>query len=317
MKQKINFSVIVPVKNEENNLKKLLKSIFDNHYNQNSFEVIIVDNGSTDSTVSVAEKYPCRIFIKPDATISTLRNLGSLKAKGDVLAFIDADCTVSDDWLSSASKYVDQDNVVCFGNPPAIPKHATWVQKAWYQVRVKPEGCSEVIWLESMNMFVRRDVFLRVGGFNEDLVTCEDYDLSLRLSREGTILCDSSITAVHHGEARDLKQFFRKEVWRGSSNWKGAFSHGIQWRELPSLLMPVVHSLLLALLIVLILTAPFFGGALVVLCCLVLLLLIVPSFLYAWKKLKFSYEMKNVLQLTILLNVYFLARSFSLVKSKG
>lgn len=90
-----------------------------------------------------------------------------------------------------------------------------------------------------MNVLVHRDTFLTIGGFNEHLETAEDVDLCYRIGQYGTILCTPAMEAIHWGEARDLRMFWRKEVWRGTSNLKGIFSHGLRWDELPSLGYPI------------------------------------------------------------------------------
>lgn len=90
-----------------------------------------------------------------------------------------------------------------------------------------------------MNLLVRREVFLAVGGFNERLETAEDVDLCYRLGTRGTILSHPAMTAMHWGEARDLGTFWRKETWRGTSNMSGVLAHGLRWDELPSLGYPL------------------------------------------------------------------------------
>jgi glycosyltransferase involved in cell wall biosynthesis len=234
----MKFSIIIPTKNEEANIGRCLDSIMAIDCSRENFEVIVVDNGSDDRTVEIAREKGARLSIRPGLTIAALRNKGAEMANGDVLAFLDADCTVSREWLSEASRYLDRKDIACFGSPPTVPDNATWVQRAWFQVRRKDAEAGETAWLESMNMFVRREVFRMVGGFNEDLVTCEDYDFSLRVKRVGRLFSDSGIVAVHHGEAASLGHFFRKELWRGIGNLRGVGSHGSSWREFPSLFLP-------------------------------------------------------------------------------
>lgn len=301
------FSIIIPAKNEQDNIGKLLSSIQEVNFSRNLFEVIVIDNGSIDDTVDIARQFGCRVYVQPGATISALRNYGASQAGGKILVFIDADCTVSPDWLSTASEFVDQHDIVCFGNPPGIPELATWVQRSWYQVRSKISGRIEVCWLESMNMFVRKDIFLKIGGFNEELITCEDYDLSLRLQAEGRIISDSRLQTVHHGEARTILHFFRKELWRGTSNWQGVFSHGLRLREIPSLFLPLFYCLLLlsSVFCLLMRAAPAVTLALFA------LLLVLPVF-YAVVKVR-NRSPLLVVQLSLLLSVYFLARGLSLV----
>lgn len=313
----MDFSIIIPAKNEEHNIGRCLDSINAMDFDRERFEILLIDNGSSDRTAEIAADRGARVFIQPDVTISQLRNFGSSQAKGRILAFLDADCTVAENWLEEAARYLDDTAMACFGSPPVVPDNATWVQQAWFQVRRKKQQVEEVAWLESMNMFVRRDIFLEVGGFNEDLITCEDYDLSLRLQKHGPIIADQRLLAVHHGEAATLGHFFRKERWRGTSNLQGLCSHGFVWGELPSLLLPVCY-LALALLVVVcsltslvIPTTTMLSGLL-----LVVLLWQGPLLLLAFLKNRWTAGPVQLSRLWLLFNVYYLARGGAML-SRG
>ena len=306
------FSIIIPAKNEEVNIGLCLDSIGQVQWDKDQYEVIVVDNGSTDRTVEIATQKGASVYIKPGLTISGLRNYGASRASGEVLAFIDADCTVSSSWLLHASPYLLRKEVACFGSPPIVPEDATWVQKAWFAVRRRSADICDVDWLESMNMFVRRDAFAVSGGFDESLITCEDYDLSLRLKLIGSIVSDSSIVAVHHGEASTVRHFFRKELWRGKSNFAGMIQHGLTWSEIPSLLAPSFHCLLwLSWLF-----SPLAGN--------LVLIIVISVFLIIWqmfllvmcvKKLLPHVSIVSLLQLHFLLNIYLFARGAGVFSS--
>lgn len=238
----MDFSVIIPAKNESLNIERCLSSIKKNcEYPENKYEIIVVDNGSTDDTVHISKSAGAKVFIKPDITIASLRNFGASVASGSILVFLDADCSVLDGWLMEASRYLNKSEIVCFGSAPVIPEDSTWVQTTWFQVRNKGELVTETQWLESMNMFIRREAFKKVNGFDETLITCEDVDISYRLSLSGKIISDPSIRAIHHGEAATVKIFFKKEKWRGKSNYSGLLRHGLKVAEIPSLILPLYY----------------------------------------------------------------------------
>lgn len=305
----MQFSIIIPAKNEAANIGRCLDSIDRMAWDASCYEVIVIDNGSTDGTVEIARQHGTAVYLKPELTISGLRNFAAGQASGDLLAFLDADCTVDTQWLCEAARYLKQTDVVCFGSPPVVPENATWVQKAWFEVRRKSVPAGETDWLESMNMFVRRDAFISCGGFDENLITCEDYDLSLRLKRVGKMMNDSAIIAVHHGEAATVRHFFSKERWRGISNVKGVMQHGIVMAEMPSLLAPSAHCILLAAATV---GLPLFSDDGYRAAVIAFLMWQVLLFLSSFRKNRIKSDILRVTQLYALLNVYFLARGLAI-----
>lgn len=251
-------SIIIPAFNEEKFLPRCLDSIGGLAWPKEQLEVIVVDNGSTDSTCAIAESYGAVLLRDPDKTVSGLRNLGAARAKGRILAFVDADCTVAGDWLTRSKAYFEDEALAAWGAPPVVPESATWVQQAWFVLRQKGvQQPEKVAWLESMNLFVRRDLFLAHNGFDESLETCEDVDFSYRISGNGDILSDPAIRVVHLGEAATVGHFIRKELWRGVGNFKGAFRHGISLKELPSLGIPIYFGLFLPFLFVAVLVTGY------------------------------------------------------------
>jgi glycosyltransferase involved in cell wall biosynthesis len=278
-------------------------------WDKSRYEVIVVDNGSSDRTAEIAGQKGATVYVKPELTISGLRNYGASQADGEILAFIDADCTVTPGWLDTAAGYLPIKEIVCFGSPPVIPENATWVQRAWFPIRCKNLYGADADWLESMNMFVRRSVFETVHGFDEKLVTCEDYDLSLRLRSIGRLVSDGRIVAVHHGEASSIGHFFRKELWRGTSNFHGLMQHGFSWQELPSIALPVFY-VIAAVMVTCGLAAAFLSAGSFVPRMTVALLFVwqAPLFLFALRKIRNTFSLALAMQLYLLLNIYFMAR---------
>ncbi|MBU3952349.1 MAG: glycosyltransferase [Proteobacteria bacterium] len=245
-------SVIIPTFNEEKYLPLCLESISNLSWPEDRLEVIVVDNGSQDKTCEIAAAFNARVLTDKTKNVSGLRNLGAKYASGQILAFLDADCIVSPDWLMAAEKYFYDEKIVAWGSPPQIDSDATWVQKAWYLIREKSSLPETVPWLESMNFFVRKEKFTHLNGFDESLVTCEDVDFSYRISSHGLIMADQAISAVHLGEADTVLAFAKKELWRGVGNFHGLFRHGIHLKELPSLGIPLYFGLFLPLLFALV-----------------------------------------------------------------
>lgn len=244
------FSIVIPAKNEQENIIRCLESIERLCFSKNDFEVILVDNGSDDGTVASARVYGVNAYVKPELSLSELRNYGAEVARGDFFAFLDADCMVAVDWLNQAEIAFADPRVGATGSTPVAPENGTWVEKVWSSFRTRRKNRYFASWINSSNFFVRREMFQKIGGFNAKVKTCEDVDICMRLNKICKILFDPSVKVIHLGEPKSLHQFFLKEVWRGKGSYSGLVSHGIRLSELKSLMLPVYYLLTTAGIVV-------------------------------------------------------------------
>ena len=219
-RREIAVSVIIPARNEEQFLSECLESLCRLDFPRESLEVILVDNGSTDRTLEIATEFKSsldlRIVQKAGVPISALRNLGAAAARGDVFAFLDADCRVPRGWLGDATALLRTQGVGVIGAEPLLPENVTWVSRAWLGRRpVEKRG--EVTYVGTANFIVRRENFLRVGGFDESLETNEDCEFCHRIRAAGlSVLAFPQIAIVHLRVPRTLADFYRKQKWHGT-----------------------------------------------------------------------------------------------------
>jgi glycosyltransferase involved in cell wall biosynthesis len=245
-------SFIIPALNEAAHLPLSIASIRNQRLPEGieDVEILVVDTGSTDSTTQVARQLGARVLSAGSgATVARARNLGAGSSTGKLLAFIDADCIPAPGLFEQAYRHLSNPCVVAVaGSVAPPPEDGTWVERTWFWLghRGNKTDFSEVDWLPTLNLFMRRDDFLAIGGFDETLATCEDEDISRRLCRRGALICESRVRARHLGEPRTLGDFFRREVWRSRNNAKSYMTGDRQLRGLASILAPLVFLMALA-----------------------------------------------------------------------
>lgn len=181
------FSVVIPCLNEGKTIGETLKSVRDQTYP--NVEIIVSDGCSTDNTVKIAKKYADRVLVKK-TNIAQARNLGARHAKGDILVFVDADSQISRRFVETMAPIFDKEDVIgVYGK--IFPKEgglkSMLICKIGWQLILRIFNRLDLPQFCGINIALRRDVFNRVGGFNEEMNAAEDIDLGFRLKGRGKI----------------------------------------------------------------------------------------------------------------------------------
>jgi len=214
-----SVSIIVPALNEEKHIKQCLDSLFSLNTNKLKIEVIVMDNGSSDNTVKIAQHSGATVQIQPDVNVSTLRNLGVSISSGDLLAFVDADCVVEHNWLINAIRCIYRESADAVGSFHNIPKESGWIGRISTLIQSRKVG-ADINYIPSGNMLVRCTSFEAVGGFNSSLETSEDVDICHRLKEQGyKLFIDPAITSTHLGAPKNIREMFFREMWHGKTMW--------------------------------------------------------------------------------------------------
>ena len=167
--EKPRVSFIIPAFNEERALPSCLDSILALKGTGASFEVIVVDNNSTDQTVKVAEASGARVVPWAVQGIAAARNAGAVQAKGDLLAFIDADGRVSRGWLEAALSEISRSSVVTGWNyfregNPLMGLYFNSYSVIFFLLQ-RVSSLFRKSLLSGNNLLIHRDLFLQLGGF--------------------------------------------------------------------------------------------------------------------------------------------------------
>ena len=211
----MNISFVIPVLNGEKYIHHCLESILSEA--TKSDEIVVVDNGSTDNTVSIVKSFGnIHLLVRPLLTVSALRNEGAAFTSNEFLAFIDSDCVLCPGWRKQVVDVLSEESVDATGSLYDIPEDAGWIEKAWFSQKISQKARAKYI--NSGNLIVRRSVFTQLNGFDEALVSDEDCDFGERLNEAGYFMLeDPDIRVIHLGNPKTLKAFYLKEAWHATS----------------------------------------------------------------------------------------------------
>jgi peptidoglycan/xylan/chitin deacetylase (PgdA/CDA1 family)/GT2 family glycosyltransferase len=187
-------SVVIPAYNEENYLLSCLQSIKRQDYAA-EYEVIVVDNASTDNTAQIARDWGAQVVYESKRSPACARQKGAEVATGKIIAFIDADTRAPAHWLSTIVwRFLCEPEMVALSGPYAYSDAGKFTRISSYvgnflniitdQLFRKVFRKGGAIW--GCNFAVRRSAFWQVGGFDTNIKFYgEEYELSLRLRKAG------------------------------------------------------------------------------------------------------------------------------------
>lgn len=222
-----DISFVIPAFNEERFLPRTIQSIQNHVGDRYSYEIIIVDHGSTDSTVEAARALGATVYARSEAkTISDLRNYGVSHAQGSTLVFLDADTALTADWIRhfpDTYSEIQKTPFMITGSKREIPASASWVSRYWFKTdktNLRPTH------LGGGHIITTKQLLDKIGGFSPSMETGEDYEFCIRARKNGAVLtARPDLRALHYGVPGSLRQFFMREVWHGRGDWLslGAF----------------------------------------------------------------------------------------------
>lgn len=227
--------IVIPMFNESRHIGRTLQAVGAAAQAAGvAFQVVVVDNGSSDDSPRIARALGAEVLSLPGLSIGALRNRGAAACDCDWLAFIDADIEVPRTWLSSLLALHREDRADIFALDCDTPGQAPWFAIAWQRRTLRAgDLLQRQQWLPSPNLLMPRRWFDAVGGFNESLRSGEDKDFTLRLHEAGARLAVLRYPVVlHWGYEGSWKEWLGKEMWRQGSHLQLLRSHGVSLRLL-------------------------------------------------------------------------------------
>lgn len=209
------ISVIVPARNEQAHIEMCLTALEKQEYDKEFYEIIVVDNNSTDQTVNIVKKFKnVRLVSCPSGPVGRVRNKGAECAEGSILAFIDADCVAPADWLKNINLAVKDGYVV--GGGAKLPSPPNDIEKFW--LLEGPDGHSLPTELIGASIAITKRDFENIQGFNELLPSGEDSEFSIKIKQNNyTVKISREFSVVHLGNAKTTIDFIKRQMWHGEN----------------------------------------------------------------------------------------------------
>lgn len=195
------ISLVIPALNEEKYLGKTLESLQNQDYK--NFEVIVVDNSSTDKTAKIAKNFGAKVVFEPKKRVAFARQTGFAKAKGEIIATTDADTILPSNRLSKIQKKFRQ-------NPGAVAVTGFFdFYDSGILARLLFLIFSRFFFLltnsyPGVNIAIKKKAFEKIGGFNLECLVGEDADICRRLKKNGQVVRDQ--TSLVKTSARRYKK---------------------------------------------------------------------------------------------------------------
>ena len=187
------------------------------------YEVIVVDNGSSDATGSIAEKHGAQVVISSADTVAGARNIGFDHSLGEVIIFLDADVQVSSAWGDHVGGWVTAivDEPMKIAGSRCLPLDEQNLFTANWFGLIGDTDTGVTNYLGTGHMIVSRKLFFELAGFNKSLITGEDFDFCSRAKKIGTsIFLDTSLKVYHEGFPNTAPRFLQREAWHGMGDFQ-------------------------------------------------------------------------------------------------
>lgn len=261
-------------------LRQTLDSIAAQNYDKHLIEVLVVTQNQSmqQATETILSKLAGKLIQAEEShTISQMRNRGVEESNGEYLAFLDADIYIEPNWITSMlSALQQQPSRVIVSAVQTCDRQAPVLEKIRTELSNISVNCN-LEFLPGRNLFLRRSTFEKSGGFPAHLITCEDYYFTQKVAEQGELYYTSQSNYVHLGEDKQFDLMFKKEIWRGQSNWHSLQGRKVPLSEIPSFLVPLWFALFSGAFIV---SFPFLSNVISIL---LLLLALFPVGLYSWR----------------------------------
>ncbi|ATW24922.1 mycofactocin biosynthesis glycosyltransferase MftF [Candidatus Formimonas warabiya] len=235
-------TVIIPVRNRPEDIRDCLSSLGNLDYPKEKLEIIVVDDASTDDTAGVIREFGVKL-VSHDVCKGpgACRNRGGEAASGEILAFLDSDCTVSPSWLKEMVRFFSLPGIGAMGGfvagyyqSSAVDRYEDAFSSLNMGKRVLFESnAASMFYVPTCNFLVRREVFREIQGFQPQMQVGEDVDFCWRLRNAGHHLLYVPTGVVFHKHRNLFRKMLKRRFDYGTSEPDLYRRHGEKKKILP------------------------------------------------------------------------------------
>jgi glycosyltransferase involved in cell wall biosynthesis len=212
----MEISIVVPARNAARTIAGCLQSLLDQSVSRERYEVIVVDDGSTDGTRQAVERSEATLIAQAQKGPAAARNEGVSVSNGDILLFTDADCVPASNWVQEMVQPFEDGQIAGVKGVyrtrqrGIIPRFVQCEYEERYELMA---GQRYIDFIDTYSAGYRREIFVAAGGFDTRYPTAsvEDQELSFRLAERGHRMVFNPSAVVYHQHPGTLRAYFRRK----------------------------------------------------------------------------------------------------------
>lgn len=217
----VRYSVIVPAYNASRTIKMCLEALMGQFMPREEYEVIVVDDGSTDDTARIIREFPVKYVRQENRGPATARNRGVAEARGEIILFTDSDCVPEKNWIEEMAKPFRNSDVAAVKGAYRTLQSGVMARFSQLEFEERFEMLKKADSIDMVDTYsaaFRKEVFTGAGGFDTSFPVAnnEDTELSYRLAKAGHRMVFNPNAIVSHLNHPDsVKRYARLKFWRG------------------------------------------------------------------------------------------------------
>ena len=213
-------SIIVPALNAEDTIDDCITSLIGQDFHKDKYEIIIIDNGSTDNTLKLLRKYKGKIKLLCEPNIGSYyaRNRGIRKASGEIILFTDSDCIAKKDWINQIIKNFNGKKIIVVSGAIKAAKKNTLLREYCDLFCHTQKEYHKIMKAATSNMAVRKKSIVEIGLFNDKIKSGGDFELCGRMIKKPEQIYFEKNAIIYHQYPKSILKFIKKSFYYGK--WK-------------------------------------------------------------------------------------------------